>query len=110
MQHLPCHRHFPDFQARILGGFEPKELCGHHHFLSVEVVGTNAFHDHHSAGVVLVNTLNHLEHLERCQFRGLETRGVFDWSPNQHAFRFDTDELIQSRSIVYRPSRFCSGL
>ena len=44
------------FEAR----FKPKDLCGHYHLFSVEVVCTNAFHDHHPAGVVLINTLNHL--------------------------------------------------
>ena len=59
MQHLAADRHFPDFEPCVTGGLEPERLGRHHHLFSIEVIGADAFHDHHSVGVILIDALNH---------------------------------------------------
>ena len=84
MQQLPRNRHTPDFKASFLGCIKQKYLAWHDDLLEVKLTATNAFHNHHATGVVLVNAFDH----------DVFTREVPIWDPwNKASVRLITKKL-----------------
>ena len=92
MQHLTRDGHAPDFKACFLGRIKQKDLAWHDDLLEVKPTATNAFHNHHATGVVLVNALNHDVFTRGQPIWALENKVSVRLITKKLGFRFCLDE------------------